>query len=57
MLIDGIFETLKEFAEIIKKKFKGIYQNSSVYEKKIKDLSFLKKHFYERRKSSNRKLK
>ncbi len=35
MLIDGIFETLNEFAEIIKKKFRGIYQNSSVYEKKI----------------------
>ena len=35
MLLDGFFETLNEFAEIIKKKFRGIYQNSSLYEKKI----------------------
>ena len=35
MLLDGFFETLNEFAEIIKKKFRGIYQNSNLYEKKI----------------------
>ena len=35
MLLDVFFETLNEFAEIIKKKFRGIYQNSSLYEKKI----------------------
>ena len=35
MLLDGFFETLNELAEIIKKKFRGIYQNSSLYEKKI----------------------
>ena len=35
MLLDEFFETLKEFAEIIKKKIRGIYQNSSLYEKKI----------------------
>ena len=35
MLLDGFFETLNEFAEIIKKKFRDIYQNSSLYEKKI----------------------
>ena len=35
MLLDGFFETLNEFAEIIKKKIKVIYQNSSLYEKKI----------------------
>ena len=35
MLLDVFFETLSEFAEIIKKKFIGIYQNSSLYEKKI----------------------
>ena len=35
MLLDGFFETLNEFAEIIKKKFRSIYQNSSLYEKKI----------------------
>ena len=35
MLLDGFFETLNDFAEIIKKKFRGIYQNSSLYEKKI----------------------
>ncbi len=35
MLLDGFFETLSEFAEIIKKKFRGIYKNSSLYEKKI----------------------
>ena len=34
MLIDGIFETLNEFAEIIKKKFRDLYQNSNLYEKK-----------------------
>ena len=35
MLLDGFFETLNEFAEIIKKKFRDIYKNSSFYEKKI----------------------
>ncbi len=35
MLLDGFFETLNEFAEIIKKKFRGIYQKSSLYEIKI----------------------
>ena len=35
MLLDGFFETLNDFKEIIKKKFRGIYQNSSLYEKKI----------------------
>ena len=35
MLLDGFFETLNEFAEIIKKKFRDIYQNSSLYEKNI----------------------
>ena len=35
MLLDGFFETLNDFVEIIKKKFKAIYQNSSFYEKKI----------------------
>ncbi len=35
MLLDGFFETLNEFAEIIKKNFRGLYQNSSLYEKKI----------------------
>ena len=35
MLLDDFFETLNEFAEIIKKKIKVIYQNSSFYEKKI----------------------
>ena len=35
MLLDGFFETLNEFAEIIKKKFRGFYQNSSLYERKI----------------------
>jgi len=35
MLLNGFFETLNEFAEIIKKKFRSIYQNSSLYEKKI----------------------
>ena len=35
MLLDVFFETLNEFAEIIKKKFRSIYQNSSLYEKKI----------------------
>ena len=35
MLLDVFFETLNEFAEIIKKKFRDIYQNSSLYKKKI----------------------
>ena len=35
MLLDGFFETLNEFTEIIKKKFRIFYQNSSLYEKKI----------------------
>ena len=35
MLLDGFFETLNEFTKIIKKKIRGIYQNSSLYEKKI----------------------
>ena len=35
MLLDGFFETLNEFTEIIKKKFRNIYQNSSLYEKKF----------------------
>ncbi len=35
MLLDGFFETLNDFKEIIKKKFRAIYQNSSLYEKKI----------------------
>ena len=35
MLVNEFFETLNEFTEIIKKKFRGIYQNSSLYEKKI----------------------
>jgi len=35
MLLDGFFETLNEFAEIIKKKIRDIYQTSSLYEKKI----------------------
>ena len=35
MLLNEFFETLNEFAEVIKKKFRGIYQNSSLYEKKI----------------------
>ena len=35
MLLDGFFETLNEFAEIIKKKIRGFYQNSILYEKKI----------------------
>ncbi len=35
MLLDGFFETLNEFAEVIKKKLRDIYQNSSLYEKKF----------------------
>ncbi|MDC2997563.1 heparinase II/III-family protein [Candidatus Pelagibacter sp.] len=35
MLVNEFFETLNEFTEIIKKKFRGIYQKSSLYEKKI----------------------
>ena len=35
MLLDGFFETLNDFTKIIKKKFRVIYQNSSLYEKKI----------------------
>ena len=35
MLLDGFFETFNNFVEIIKKKFRSIYQNSSLYEKKI----------------------
>ncbi len=35
MLVNEIFETLNEFTGIIKKKFRGIYQKSSLYEKKI----------------------
>ena len=35
MLLDGFFETLNVFAEIFKKKLRAIYQNSSLYEKKI----------------------
>ena len=35
MLLDGFFETLNDFTEIIKNKFRGIYKNSSLYEKKI----------------------
>ena len=35
MLLDGFFEILNDFTEIIKKKFRDIYQNSSFYEKKI----------------------
>ena len=35
MLLDGFFETLNVFAEIIKKKLRSIYQNSNLYEKKI----------------------
>ena len=35
MLVNEFFEILNEFTEIIKKKFRGIYQNSSLYEKKI----------------------
>ena len=35
MLVNEFFETLNEFTEVIKKKFRGIYQKSSLYEKKI----------------------
>ena len=35
MLLDEFLEILNDFTEIIKKKFRGIYQNSSLYEKKI----------------------
>ncbi len=35
MLLDGIFENLNEFAKIIKRKFRDVYKNSSLYEKKI----------------------
>ncbi len=35
MLLNEFFETLNEFAGIIKKKIRVIYQNSSLYEKKI----------------------
>jgi len=35
MLLDGFFETLNDYTEIIKKKFRDIYQDSSLYEKKI----------------------
>ena len=41
MLLDGFFETLSEFTGIIKKKFRNIYQNSSLYEKKCGIMDFM----------------